>query len=313
MKEIGGYIEFDTYTGEMLHEDGIKLNCGRNALAYLLKSKKIQKLLMPKFMCDSCDKVLRENEVTITYYSVGLDFKPIDICLKKDEWIYIVNYYGQLSENEIMRFGENVILDNAQSYFSDPIQGVDTIYTCRKFFGVSDGAILYTDTKLKEKLSQDESFDRMNFLLGRYERSASEFYGEYVENNHFFGSQPIKTMSKLTENLLHGVDYKKVKDVRTANFAYLHESLSEINKLSLNVPEGAFMYPLYIENGERIRKQLQIKKIFIPVLWPAVFKICKENDLEYAMAKNILPLPVDQRYSKEDMGYIVEEIMKLLG
>lgn len=25
MKEIGGYIELDTYTGSMLHEDGIKL------------------------------------------------------------------------------------------------------------------------------------------------------------------------------------------------------------------------------------------------------------------------------------------------
>jgi hypothetical protein len=32
--------------------------------------------------------------------------------------------------------------------------------------------------------------------------------------------------------------------------------------------------------------------------------------LEYDMAKNILPLPVDQRYGKEDMGYMLEEIQK---
>ena len=61
MKEIGGYIELDTYTGSMLHEDGIKLNCGRNALAYLIKAKEIKKLYMPKLMCDSCDKVLSLN------------------------------------------------------------------------------------------------------------------------------------------------------------------------------------------------------------------------------------------------------------
>lgn len=53
MKEIGGYIELDTFTGPMLHGDGIKLNCGRNALAYLIEAKDIRKLWMPKFMCDS--------------------------------------------------------------------------------------------------------------------------------------------------------------------------------------------------------------------------------------------------------------------
>ena len=30
MKEIGGYIQLDTYTGEMLHEEGILLNSGRS-------------------------------------------------------------------------------------------------------------------------------------------------------------------------------------------------------------------------------------------------------------------------------------------
>ena len=43
MREIGGYIELDTYTGPMLHGDGIKLNCGRNALAYLIEAKEIKR------------------------------------------------------------------------------------------------------------------------------------------------------------------------------------------------------------------------------------------------------------------------------
>lgn len=72
------------------------------------------------------------------------------------------------------------------------------------------------------------------------------------------------------------------------------------------------MYPLYIEGGSEIRKKLQAKKIFIPTLWPAVFKLCGENELEYDMAKNILPIPVDQRYGIEDMEYIVEEIKTMI-
>ena len=309
MREIGGYIELDTYTGEMLHDDGIKLNCGRNALAYIIKAKNIRKLWMPKFMCDSCDKVLSDNDVEVEYYSIGLDLKPS--INEWDGWLYVVNFYGQLSNEYLASLGERLIIDNAQAYFQKPILGVDTLYTCRKFFGVADGAILYTD-KAIEVEEQDESFNRMNFLLGRYERSASEFYQEYVDNNQSFRNEPIKAMSKLTENLLHGIDYEMVKKKRTKNFSYLHEMLHSMNKLNLSVPKGAFMYPLYIENGAEIRKQLQATKIFVPTLWPAVFNLCGENELEYDMAKNILPLPVDQRYGIEEMGYLVEEICKCL-
>lgn len=309
MKEIGGYIELDTYTGNMLHDDGVKLNCGRNALAYIIKAKNIKKLWMPKFMCDSCEKVLSDSKVDVQYYSIGLDFKPI--IKEWDGCLYVVNFYGQLSNDYFASLGDSIIVDNAQAYFQEPIPGVDTLYTCRKFFGVADGAILYTD-KTIEIEDQDESFNRMNFLLGRYERSAGEFYQEYVDNNHFFRSESIKNMSKLTENLLRGIDYEMVKTRRTLNFAYLHEKLHSMNKLNLSVPDGAFMYPLYIENGAEVRKQLQAKKIFIPILWPAVFNLCEENELEYDMAKNILPIPVDQRYGIEDMEYIMNNLKEVL-
>ena len=309
MKEIGGYIELDTYTSKMLHSDGIKLNCGRNALAYIIKAKGIKKIHMPKFMCDSCDKVLADNHVDVHYYSIGLDFKPS--IEQWDGWLYVVNFYGQLSNDYLTSLGDRIIVDNAQAYFQEPIPRVDTLYTCRKFFGVADGAILYTD-KLIEVEEQDESFERMHFLLGRYERTASEFYSEYVDNNHFFKNEPIKRMSKLTENLLRGIDYEMVREKRTQNFACLHEKLYSLNKLNLSVPNGAFMYPLYIENGAEVRKQLQEKKIFIPTLWPAVFNLCKENELEYDMAKNILPIPVDQRYDIKDMDYLLEEVYKCL-
>lgn len=309
MKEIGGYIEMDTYLGKMLHADGIKLNCGRNALAYLLEAKGIQKILMPKFMCNSCDRILEGHDVTVEYYSIGQDFKPI--VPARSDWLYVVNYYGQLSNAYLASLGDRIIVDNAQAYFQEPIPGTDTLYTCRKFFGVADGAILYTNKTIVIE-AQDESFRRMGFLLGRFERSASEFYAAYVENNQIFTNEPIKRMSKLTENLLHGIDYKGVCKRRTDNFAFLHEHLGKRNKLHLTIPEGAFMYPLYMENGAEIRKALQKEKIYIPILWPAVFDRCSNNEPEYDMAKNILPLPVDQRYGKTDMEHIVKQIEELL-
>ena len=127
-----------------------------------------------------------------------------------------------------------------------------------------------------------------------------------MDNNHFFATEPIKKMSRLTENLLHGIDYELIRRRRTENFACLHEKLRSMNRLTLMIPDGAFMYPLYVSNGDRIRKELQREKIYIPTLWPSVFKICEEKELEYDMAKNLLPLPVDQRYNELQMADIVK-------
>lgn len=314
MQEFGGYIELDKYELPLLHEGAIALNCGRNALAYLIKARNIKKILIPKFLCDSIQKLCKRENVQYKYYSIGKDFLPLSIDLASDEWLYIVNFYGQIS-NEILEMLVNqykrVIIDNVQAYFQMPISNVDTIYTCRKFFGVADGAFLYTDAKLGQNLELDESFDRMRFLLGRFERTAAEFYSEYVANNDMFENEPIKKMSKLTDNLLRGIQYEKVKRIRTENFKLLHTEFSDVNKLVLTVPNGAFMYPLYIENGTEIRKKLQKEKVYIPTLWPDVFDVCEPFELEYDMAANILPLPCDQRYDENDILNLINIIKEI--
>ena len=309
MREIGGYIELDKFTGKMLYDNAIKLNSARNALAYIIKANNIKKIYMPKFLCNSCDDVLNENKVAVEYYSIGINFKPI--IDKNDGWIYIVNYYGQLTNDFFMTIKNKIIIDNVQAYFQEPLDGVDTIYSCRKYFGVPDGAILFSNKKININ-EIDVSYKRMNYLLGRYECGASEFYKEYVDNNKNFIGQPIKQMSKLTTNILHAIDYDYIKNRRKSNFEILHKNLNKINKLDLIIPEGPFMYPLFVENGAEIREKLIEKNIFVPTLWPNVFEKCREEELEYQMAKNIIPIPVDQRYDENDMRYIIKIILNLI-
>ena len=311
VKEIGGYIELDTYHMPMLHDGALALNCGRNALAYLIKVKHIKRIFLPKFICDSVIGICDKEGTEIVFYHIDDHFKPIiPNEITTEEWLYLVNYYGQLTNEEIQTYAgkfKNIIVDQAQSYFQKPIGSIDTIYTCRKYFGVADGAFLYTDQYLNGELPIDESFERMHFLLGRFERSASEFYSEYVDNNHIFVNEPIKSMSKLTDNLLHGIDYKKVLQIRKSNFTYLHDRLKDINQLELK-QTGTFMYPLMLEKGDIIRKKLQKEKIYIPTLWPTVFKLCEQIEWEYKAASNILPLPIDQRYNYLDMETLINHL-----
>jgi len=315
MREIGGYIEFEHYHGNMPHEDAIALNCGRNCLAYLFKSRGIRKLKVPYFICNSIFDVCNREGVEKSYYHIDSLFRPdADLTLEADEWMYLVNYYGQLSNDEIKIYVEKykrVIIDQANDYFAEPIPNIDTFYTCRKWFGIADGAFLYTTSVLNDELEVDESYERMEFLMGRFERTASEFYNGYNANNKYFIEQPIKQMSKLTRNLLRGIDYSFVESRRQQNFAYLNERLGGINLLELK--PAKFMYPLMIGNGSELRKKLQAEKIYIPTLWPAVFEVSERESLEYRMAENILPIPIDQRYGIEDMEYIIHKIIELGG
>lgn len=315
-KEIGGYIELEHNRMPMMHDKAIALNCGRSCLTYLIHAKNIKRIALPYFLCDSVENICKREKIEISYYHINQQFLPENIQLKKDEWLYLVNYYGQLSNEDIKQYARRymkIIVDHAQAYFQEPLRGVDTLYTCRKFFGVPDGGFLYTTAEWDCELSQDESFRRMNYLLGRYERTASEFYSEYSDNNHLFAKEPVKRMSKLTENLLHGIDYSYIKQRRTENFAYLSDVFGEINRLKIKTVAGAYMYPLFIHNGEKLRRHLQAEKIYIPTLWPHVLNTCGEDSLEYQMAKDILPLPVDQRYDLEDMQYLTRRIVECIN
>lgn len=313
MREIGGYIEIDRYDLPMLHDEATALNCGRNCLAYLLRARHIKIIWLPRLLGTSISELCKREGVVIKYYSIDMSFVPLNVDLTSNEWIYIVNYYGQLSNEKLQEIKakyERVIVDQAQAYFQKPIKGIDTIYICRKFLGVPDGAFVYTNILLDEKIEQDESYGRMKFLCGRYEKTASEFYDEFLKNEEQFGNESIKKMSKLTINMLHGINYKTIKERRTRNFTYLHEHLKKMNKLKVVIPVGAFMYPLYIVNGIEIRKRLQNEKIYIPIFWSNVLNECKEKELEYDMACNILPLPVDQRYDYTEMEIIISYIEK---
>ena len=313
-KEIGGYLELERFTGPMLHEKALALSSGRACLSYLIEQRKIRKIALPDFNCDIVEAVCRAHEVKIRFYPVEANLRPKSLQTEEDEWLYLVNFYGQLSADELQRIAARVprlIVDNAQAYFDLPLKGVDTLYTCRKFLGVPDGGFLYTEAPEKT-LPADESRERMGFVLGRFERPAGEYFAAAAQNNDDLSMEP-KSMSELTKNLLHAVDYDRVKTKRTENFRLLHEGLGSVNCLNLRVTEGAYAYPLMLPEGQKIRKKLIEQKIFVPMLWPNVPEQQPADSEACRLAEQILPLPCDQRYGAEEMAFIIKAVRDCLN
>lgn len=309
-KEIGGYFELEENSGKPFYENMVELNNGRNCLRYLIRSKQIKKIYLPAFLCDVVFQAIHNEGVDFETYQISKDFIPQVHSIEDNSFILVVNYYGQMSNDSIIHFKQkfkNVIIDNTHAFYQKPMHGVDTIYSCRKFFGVPDGGYLATDVCFNSLLKKDVSFRRMEALLGRYEFCATEFYETYQTSEDDLDQEDVKVMSKLTRNLLKGIDYERISKIRKENFEFLNQHLAKNNQLNLTIPEGSFAYPFYIENGSSLKKHLIKHQIFVPTLWPNVLDL-PESTLEYDFANNILPLPVDQRYGMEEMEYIIEII-----
>ena len=52
MNEIGGYNPLEIGSSkELLHENGVFLNSGRNCLSYVVQARKIKKIHVPFYIC----------------------------------------------------------------------------------------------------------------------------------------------------------------------------------------------------------------------------------------------------------------------
>ncbi len=196
-------------------------------------------------------------------------------------------------------------------FFQKPLKGIDTIYSCRKFFGVPDGAYLSTDSVIDCELDRDVSMNRMEHILGRFEACASDYYSKFKANDEMFKELPLRTMSLLTHNLLKSIDYENVIRKRNENYQILSKHFSDINKLDSVFFSAPYAYPFYYKDGIRLRKKLAEDKIYIAALWNDTLKR-NPSELEKDYTENILPLPVDQRYGGEDMDYMISIIEKYI-
>ena len=308
-KEIGGYFELEDLAGKEYYPELYKVNLGRTALLWLLESRRYSKIYLPVFLCESVVEACEQHGIHIERYRMDAELNILlpQNKMKEKECLYLVNYYGQLTDEKILQYKEkygNIIVDHTHAFFQKPLKGIDTLYSCRKFWGVSDGAYLATDAVLSMDKPLDRSNKRMEHILGRYEENAGAYYQEMLQNAASYDRMEIRRMSRLTENLLGAIDYEAGKNRREENYSILSEELPSESVFVRVTPEGPFVYPYHHKDGLNLRHWLAEHRVFVPTYWKNILEECDKNSLEYKWAAEILPLPCDQRYGKEEMKYM---------
>lgn len=308
-KPIGGYFELELPVFPEYHSKAIALNGGRFCLEYILRCRQYQKVYVPYFICESALEPIIKLGISYEFYHIDKAYHIVNaVHLADDAALMYVNYWGLQNEycrQLAFKYGQQLILDYTQAFYSRPIKGIDTFYSCRKYFGVPDGGYLYTDVDANFEIQKDESYTRMGALVKRIDLSPEAGFDDFHATSAEFHEMPIRRMSSFTKRMMNGIDYEYVARHRISNYNVLRK---RFGGKELNDSEVPMVFPYISEAGQKLRQQLITNKVYVAKYWPNVDGWAEKKSVETWLANHILPLPIDQRYNEDDMKKIVELI-----
>lgn len=305
-KEIGGYFGLETAVDKFKIDNKIiALNTARNCLRYIIRAFEIHEINMPYYTCPVVWQAAQKEKCRINFYHIDENFMPVKE-FKENDFVLYNNYFGVCARNVkiLEKKYKNLIVDNAQAFYM-PKCGIASFNSLRKFFGVSDGAFLISDKILNENFETDTSYQRFSHLLKRTDINANFGYTDFCMNEESLNDEPVKFISELTKTIISSIDIEAAKHIRLENFNILSKSLNHKNELNLNPDNDdvPMVYPFLVHDKE-LKQYLIKNKIYTATYWNPLPKDYQEGIFQ----KYIIPLPVDQRYTKGDMQRILEVI-----
>lgn len=204
------------------------------------------------------------------------------------------------------------------------------IYSFRKSLPIPDGGLLIGSGIGKTKLnitSKAINFSALQFQLSSIRNNflflenknpnKIELEKEYIDLLKKIKKIPYNSIpiTKFSEFLLSKINIEEVINLRNINFKYFSKEIKRFDFIELieNTrvnPESNFI-PVFIKKYSRKKLQsfLKTRQIFCPIHWTQPRDIYKQASINGKyFSDNILSIPIDQRYTKNDMDRIIETI-----
>lgn len=308
MKPVGGYFGLELNKGgHSYHTVPYTFKSGRSALHFILKECKPALVYIPFY---TCKVILQSFEVTgiaYKYYAVDESLEPVTLPdLAKDEYFLYTNYMGikDAAVNRLSaRYGRQLIVDCTQAFFTKGNGRSWYFNSCRKFFGVPDGAYLYPpdDIPVQPIESRNTAYT-VTHLIKRFNGQVQEGYAAFKENEALCGPE-LTGMSEISRLMLSHINYPEVIAARKANFNRLHYIFKNQNQFAIITDPDMvpMVYPL-ITPYHTDREKLYSQGIYVPTFWAEVKEGSKTGfETESKLAERLMPLPIDHRYQETDM------------
>lgn len=325
---------------ERLVQDKRYLSSGRQAIRFCLRDMDLEekRALLPEFTCHSVIQPFLEEGFSLSFYPVDGDFQvPVSHLnrLAKDAGATVLlfhPYFGfnTVLEDEAFDKGIFTIYDATQSFLSSfPGPPSDYIMaSIRKWGPFPDGAFC---GKVKGLFCDHSDFPQdLEFLKVMSEAQESkaryleEGVGDKGRYRELYGQAHALLGSRQN---FYRMGEPSLLLYRTLNFNALAERRKHNYLALLAYPSWHFLgqplfpglkdqVPLYFPFlvGRDKRSSLQAflaeRDIYAPVIWPRPAYQKEEllNPISRKNYREILALPIDQRYGPEDMDRIQEAL-----
>ncbi len=304
---------------------------GRAALTIVLRrlqGQGVRHVQLPAYICESVVRAVQAVPLTYSFYPVDEDLSAHPDPAPNAA-VLLIHYFGWVNPATVALRGEagrsfELVEDASQAVLSDwrgqAAKPGWAFFSARKLGPVPLGGWCSVQVELEEPSAQVEALTWRS-LAARLARGwylaepdapidprVEEFYLDAFEAvETFLDRHPTYApVPRLALDLIAGVDWKAAAAARRANWRTLHDLLGEcVTPLSRALPDGVVPlgYPVTLRQRDTIRARLASQRIFCPVQWrlpaevePSRFPVAAR------LAETSLTLPLDQRYSPEEMA-----------
>jgi len=309
------------------------LATARSAVKLLVRALRPPTVWLPSYICDVVIDAAREPGVRLRFYAVDHSLKIPDndwlAEIQAGDMVIFADYFGFDTWSwhgvEARGRGARVVEDACQAMLNEDFSSHSDyiIFSPRKFIGVPDGGVLLAG---KNTELPDADFPappaqwllqatRASILRSEFDRYGGErSWFKMFQSTEANGPMEPCRMSDLSAAILRIVDWATIKRRRRRNYEFL---LSELGELAIfpNLPHDVVPlgFPIRVRNRNQVRQSLFNERIYPAVHWEIVDLIPAEFIASHRLAREIMTLPSDQRYGRDDLKRMVAILKRYIS
>jgi hypothetical protein len=345
---VGGEFYYDTdwflesaglSTGNMTF-----LNGGKACLIIIseyLHDQGIEKVLLPSYLCPTIVDTLESCGLVCEYYQINPDLSiDLDDLLRKaldHRAVYFINYFGFSHPRKVQdqlaglkQKGGILIEDNAQAGFNTASIG-DFVFNSMRKLCAYDGGYLLTQIDVDTYIEKYRNRPNRHLpLMREYRKKLREYLfqdadnydelvGLYARAEKYYATDMVVEGDMQERRQIERLNWQGIKQARRENYVYLLDLLSGIPEITPvfpglqedNMPLGL---PVYVSGISRdwLFDEMGRAGIGLTIHWEDLLRDSRLNGNAKAVeiAAKILTLVIDQRTSREQIDYMVDNLKK---
>jgi len=342
---IGGQIGYDNLSikkSNILEKKQIISN-GRSALYLILNKikKRINTVYIPSYLCESIIQPIKEIGLKYKFYKIRKKFN-FELPHKKNSAVIFLNYFGinnKKTKNIRNNTKDNIyyIKDCTHDIFSKKRnfknfnkKDIFRFASIKKYIPFPVGAITNIDNlKLGNQNKSDNSIiekffktlkDRNKYFASPQKKIDLKFEYKLLRKQSNFKKYENKkilknNISNQIKNKIIKYDLNKILKARDKNFIFYKKNFNK----KIKIISKNNCYPLNItillkkNEKKKVIELIKKHRIFATTLWPLPKQI-KTKKFKYSdiLSNRLISIPIDHRYNKKDIEFVISIIHKAL-